>query len=250
METITRLSRSERKKMHFIESIIRRCFREGIQEMLDRDREELVGQRFGRLTIESVPYYDARHRARVICRCDCGAIVNVFFSNIKAGYVKSCGCLARDLAREHTIERNTTHGGTGTRLFRIWTGLRQRCRNPRSRVYKDYGGRGIRICPEWSNFESFRDWAIENGYRDDLTLDRVDNDGPYSPENCQWTTTAEQNLNKRNNVLVEYDGQLIPIAEASRLSGVSRQTISDRRRRGITGPDLYRATCCRKDSKG
>lgn len=228
-----------------IESIVRQCFREGAQIILEQQRRALVGRRFGRLTIESVLRYDGKG-ARVICRCDCGAIVNIPLNSLKRRNVKSCGCLNR----ERLVDRNTIHNGTGTRLFRIWTGLRQRCHNPRSKVYKDYGGRGITVWPGWETFIPFRDWALDNGYRHDLTLDRLDNDGPYSPENCQWITVAQQNLNKRNNVLVEYDGQLIPIAEASRLSGINRQTISDRLKRGITGTDLYRATSCRKDSKG
>lgn len=240
METKTKMTRQQRRTVRFIESIIHRCFREGMQMILEQEQEELIGQRFGRLEVESVAYYDTRHRARVLCRCDCGRLVNVQLSRLRSGDLKSCCCLLRDLAREHAIDRNTIHNGTGTRLFRIWTGLRQRCYNPRSKVYKDYGGRGIAICPEWETFIPFRDWALANGYRENLSIDRIDNDGPYSPSNCRWVTSAKQNLNKRNNVLVDYKGQLIPIAKASRLSGINRQTISSRLSRGISGPDLYR----------
>lgn len=249
METKTKMTRQQRRTMRFIESIIHRGFREGMQMILEQEREKLIGQRFGRLTVESVIYYDTRRRARVVCHCDCGEIVDVYLSALNSGRLKSCGCFRRDTAHEHAIDRNTIHNGTGTRLFRIWTGLRQRCHNTRSKVYKDYGGRGITVCPEWETFIPFRDWALANGYREDLSLDRLDNDGPYSPGNCRWATVAEQNLNKRNNTLVEYEGQLIPIAEAARLSGINHQTISDRHRRGITGPDLYRPASSRHDAK-
>lgn len=216
--------------------------------IIKQQRETLVGWRFGRLTIMSVLRCDGRG-ARVLCQCDCGKVVNAQLGRLRSGELKSCGCLLRDLAREHIIDRNTIHNGTGTRLFRIWTGLRQRCHNQRSKVYKDYGGRGITVCPEWETFIPFRDWALANGYREDLSLDRLDNNGPYSPGNCRWATVAEQNLNKRNNTLVEYEGQLVPIAEAARLSGINHQTISDRHRRGITGPDLYRPVSSRHNTK-
>jgi len=94
-----------------------------------------------------------------------------------------------------------THGGKGTRLYRVWTGMKSRCLDEGFRDYPAYGGRGIKVCNEWLDFAVFRDWSMANGYSNNLSLDRVDNDGPYSPENCRWATGAEQCQNRRNNKL-------------------------------------------------
>lgn len=113
--------------------------------------------------------------------------------------------------------------------------MRQRCTNPQKDHYADYGGRGIIVCPEWENsFEAFRDWALANGYRDDLTIDRKDNDGPYSPENCRWATKSEQVNNTRANRYLEYNGERKTIAEWARVVGINPRVIAKRIRNGWT----------------
>lgn len=116
--------------------------------------------------------------------------------------------------------------GRKTRLYRIWTNMKSRCTNPNIAAFKDYGGRGITVCAEWSDsFEAFRDWATANGYRDDLTLDRIDNDGNYEPENCRWEDRLVQGNNSRKNRLIEHNGETHTLAEWSRITGLSRDTI-------------------------
>lgn len=138
-----------------------------------------------------------------LCVCECGTETEVLGQKLRNGHTKSCGCLAKEL----TAERFKTHGASYTRLFKIWSGMRNRCSNPKNVGWPNYGGRGISVTPEWDTFEAFSSWALSNGYSETLTLDRKDNNGNYCPENCQWATHAEQNRNKRNNVRLS-DGSL------------------------------------------
>ena len=124
---------------------------------------------------------------------------------------------------------HTTHGGSGTRLNKIYRAIKQRCNNPQNPAYENYGGRGITVCAEWLNsFEAFRDWALANGYRDDLTIDRIDNDGPYCPENCRWVTMKQQGNNRRSNRVLTYNGENHTITEWAELTGINLHTLMGR----------------------
>lgn len=191
---------------------------------------DLTGQKFGRLTV--VEYHSTKNkRAMWLCRCECGNERIHSTSNLKAGDTLSCGCY-----RTENIQRiRTTHGMFGTRIYSIWSDMKRRCTDSSVVGYENYGGRGIKVCEEWTNFESFYSWAIDNGYSDNLTLERIDVNGNYEPNNCKWATMIEQANNKRNNVIVEIDGVSKTVAEWSRLTGIPYMKIYKRVRRGWQG---------------
>lgn len=164
---------------------------------------DLSGQRFHRLTVLRRSEHNTNGgKPKWVCQCDCGNITEVGGSELKSGNTKSCGCWNSESARN----RRLTHGMKRTRLYYVWNSMKDRCYNPNNKRYKDYGGRGIRVCDEWlHDFMAFHDWAIETGYDENApfgqyTLDRANNDEGYYPFNCVWSTISEQNRNKRNVV--------------------------------------------------
>ena len=170
---------------------------------------DLTGQRFGRLTaIEKVGKQGGH--IMWLCQCECGNTTIVQGTVLKNGRTKSCGCLwdeaiasfnHSERRKETTRKAKSKHGMKGTRLYRIWQGMKSRCGNPNIPCYPYYGGRGITVCDEWKNsFEAFRDWALSHGYSDELTIDRMDVNGNYEPSNCRWASMAEQNKNKRRRI--------------------------------------------------
>lgn len=171
------------------------------------------GTRVGRLTvIEMVTGGNANTR-KYRCVCDCGGEKITSEDNLKRGHTRSCGCLRKENCGG-VSKYGTKHSESKTRLYKIWSQMYQRCYVDDEKTYKYYGGRGITICDEWLySFTNFKQWAINNGYVDDLTLDRIDVNGSYSPNNCRWATKKEQSNNRRNNRYVLYDGNEITISE-------------------------------------
>lgn len=157
-------------------------------------RLELHGHIFGALTVEKCDGPNQEGAITWLCRCDCGNYVSVRGSDLKRGFTKSCGCAVKEIL----LRRNTTHGGSKTRVYRIWQAMIDRTSNQRASRYSYYGGRGISVCDEWSDFESFRLWAMSNGYSDSLSIDRINNDGNYRPDNCRWATQKMQVQNRRS----------------------------------------------------
>lgn len=172
---------------------------------------DLVGQKFGRLTvIEYVGFINKRGRWK--CLCECGNITIARTDALKRGDKKSCGCLNSEKVSERNRARNFRHGLAHTRLYVVWAHMRNRCNNPRCMEYKNYGGRGIKVCDEWDHdFMSFYEWAMQNGYdakarRGECTIDRIDVNGDYRPDNCRFVGAVEQANNKRNNRRFTYNG--------------------------------------------
>ena len=143
------------------------------------------------------------------CKCECGKEVIVQGQTLRSGRTKSCGCLSREIHKEVMTElnkSNSRHGQFGTRIYRIWCSMKSRCYNKNHKAYIDYGGRGITICAEWKDdFEVFYNWAVKNGYSDNLTIDRIDVDGNYEPSNCRWATSSVQRRNQRSKEKVKAD---------------------------------------------
>ena len=192
--------------------------------------DNLAGKRFGRWTV-----IEYSHRSPVTkrvlwsCRCDCGTVKAVTVLSLKNGMSRSCGCLASDVARE----RNYKHGLNSHPLRSVYQGMKQRCLNPKAPEYENYGSRGIAVRPCWQ--ESFVNFLADMGERPpQTTLERIDNDGPYSPDNCRWATIKEQCNNTRQNRILEYDGKRLTLTAWAELLNIKPNTLRSRLRTGWT----------------
>ena len=186
---------------------------------------DLTGRRFGRLVAIERSTNSKSGKAKWRCKCDCGNETVVFSTSLVQGLTHSCGCLNREV----TLERFSTHRQSESRLYETWSGMKKRCYNPYSKSFSAYGGRGIAVCDEWKDdFQAFYDWAMANGYADDLTIDRIDVNGNYSPENCRWVDKLTQANNCRTNHYLTFNGKTQSIAEWARELGVSDSLIRQR----------------------
>lgn len=202
---------------------------------------DLTGQQFGKLTvIERVHRIDPtiKHPATFWkCRCECGNEAVVRGGHLVSGHTKSCGCFGSEVRIQNgSISK---HGMSGRRPYRIWTQMKTRCYNKSDEHFPDYGGRGITVCDEWKDsFESFCDWAMASGYSDDLTIERIDVNGNYCPENCRWATRKEQTVNRRSTLFLTYKGETKTLKEWSELTGINYQTIRYRKIMGKTPDEI------------
>ena len=190
---------------------------------MNKNDDPMIGQKFGRLTVLCKTKRPERIKHRETwfhCLCDCGNYKDVSKSHLKRGAVLSCGC--------YNVERATKHGMSGSRIYRIWAQVKDRCINKNNKHYYCYGGRGITYSADWELFENFRDWAVSNGYEDNLTIDRVDPNGNYEPSNCRWVSMKTQGRNRRNNVKYTIDGETLCLSELCEKYGVSRSLVESR----------------------
>ena len=192
----------------------------------------MEGKRFERLTVierDNTRPSGHGHVRIWKCICDCGNIVYASTNSLKSGNTKSCGCYKRDFSRRN----NTTHGMSKTELYNVWNSMKTRCYNKKSERYSSYGGRGISVCDEWRHdYKAFYDWCMENGYKSGLTIDRIDVDGNYCPENCRWVDYTTQANNMRTNHVIEFNGESHTIAEWSRITSITPAALYHRCSRG------------------
>lgn len=212
----------------------------------------LIGHKYNRLSVtgqaENYVSPTGGKMHRWVCKCDCGNEVTVTTSHLRSGHTKSCGCLAREKQSENGKKKK--HGltydadGKCTRIYRIWSQMKTRCFNSKDDHFKDYGGRGISVCDEWKNdFKTFHDWALEKGYSDDLSIDRIDSNGNYEPSNCRWATSYEQTNNRRTTVILELDGERHTLSEWSKIKGIGYQTLFARYKSGKTPDEILKEQC-------
>lgn len=192
--------------------------------------KDITGEKFGRWTVIRISHTKKKCNSSSsevywLCQCECGTQKILSGSVLKRGISKSCGCLQKEL----TKKRATKHGMKNTRLYRIWHGMKGRCLNPKDKAYFLYGGRGVTVFKEWQDdFMNFYNWAIQNNYSDDLTLDRIDCNGNYEPNNCRWTTIKEQQRNRRNNTLITFNGETHCISEWAEILNIKPSTLQRR----------------------
>lgn len=212
--------------------------------------KNISGMRYGRLTVITLHGKDKGGKNLWLCRCDCGNEILADSGRLTSGNTMSCGCFRK----EKSCYNHKQHGLSNSKIYKAWSSMRSRCNCKTNKVYYRYGGRGIKVCKEWDdNFQAFYDWSISNGFRDDLTIDRIDNNGDYSPDNCRWATMLIQDNNKRNNVFIAHNGETHTAAEWDRLLGNCDGTVADRLRRGwsvedaISVPKHHKRECMRKE---
>ena len=216
--------------------------------------KDLTGQRFGRLTVIKCIGRGKRRQKKWLCRGDCGNIKETITSYLTSGDTTSCVCYQKECEIKNLSPywKKTSIKKQYPRLYRIWIGIKTRCYNPNNESFKYYGSRNIQMCEEWkNNFIKFKDWAIKNGYRDNLTIDRIDVNKDYSPENCRWATIKEQNNNKRNTIKINLYGETNTVRYFADKYNISANTIRDRSKKSY--PDniiLKKEKIVSRDKRG
>lgn len=203
-------------------------------------RADLVGQRFGRLVVEEYAF-TKNNRAYWKCKCDCGNYTEVPTYSLKYGNTTSCGCYRLERVVEAKADSHKYSGsytsGHRPRLYWTWLNMIRRCEDPKAPDYYRYGALGISVCEEWHNLPTFLEWASSHGWEEGLTIDRIDNNGNYCPENCRWVDISIQSNNKRTNVFLEFNGKKQTIANWARELGISPHLIYSRIKAGWTVED-------------
>ena len=186
-----------------------------------------IGNKYGYWSVKDIKHKNnsGHYRLYFTCICECGKEKEVRADTVLNGTSTNCGCKKN---------YKKIHGLTKTRLYNIWGDMKQRCLNAKSKEYHRYGGRGIKICSEWVNcFENFYNWSFKNGYSDELTIDRINNDGNYEPNNCRWVTTKEQKRNWSRNIFITYKGETKCVQDWCEKFGLHNNVVCNRYRKGF-----------------
>lgn len=192
-------------------------------------KNNIKGNKYNNLTVIEIVGKAKNNEKLCRCKCDCGKETIVRQSKIISGKTKSYGCYKIKKITERNKLRTIYPNDNKTRLYRIWRAMKSRTTYKSQTQYKDYGGRGIVICKEWKeDFYKFKEWALDNGYYDELTIDRIDVNGNYEPNNCRWITKSEQNNNQRNNVIIEYKNQKMNVAQWAKKLNIKANTLYQR----------------------
>lgn len=193
-------------------------------------KEDIAGQKFGRLTaLYRLHNTNTKGRTYWLCVCDCGNLKEVRRDGLLSGRSNSCGCYHKDMIKT----KNTKHGKTHTKLYRVLDSIKARCYNENNKQYKNYGGRGIKVCDEWLNdFQTFYDWAMFNGYKETLSIDRINNDGNYEPSNCRWVDMKIQSRNKRSNRNYTINGKTHCLMDWCDICNINYSMVNKRIHRG------------------
>ena len=191
-------------------------------------KRNLQGERFGKWVVINKSEQKLHGKTAWLCKCDCGTVRNVTQNNLVSKLSTNCGCV-----RKQILSERATHKETHSRLYGVWGSMMSRCYNQNRKCFKQYGGIGITVCKEWHKYEAFRDWAIANGYDENAahgicTIDRINPTEGYSPSNCRWVDMKRQCRNKRNTIMVEYGGELIPLPDACEKSGLNYDVVYSR----------------------
>lgn len=180
--------------------------------------DTLIGKRIGRLLVIKkleypnfkYPYNPISKPIKYYCKCYCGKETIVYKSSLTSGKIKSCGCYNKEI--------NTTHGESKTKLYKVWQHMRERCYNNKTDRYKNYGGRGIKIYKPWLDFLYFKEWALKTGYIDGLSIERIDVNDDYKPNNCKWIAINEQCHNKCNSIYVKYKNKIYSLKDFAKIN--------------------------------
>ena len=198
--------------------------------------KNILGIKFGRLTVVEFIGEDKQKQAVWRCVCDCGNECETISSRLITGQTKSCGCISKEILHN----RNYKDGRTKEKLYKRWKAMKDRCNTNGKQKHKNYGERGISVCEEWHDYTKFRKWAIENGYMEGLTIDRIDVNGDYCPENCRWVNNEVQCNNKRNSIYIELNGETKTIGQWIKIFNIKdKKKIYRKYHRGLTPKKIF-----------
>lgn len=203
-----------------------------------------INDTFNRLTVKAL-YRNKDHKWFAICQCNCGNLTErrVLVRNLITESTKSCGCYNRELCISRSVKHNAKHRNSNDKLYQCWVEMRRRCYTETCESYKNYGGRGITVTSEWNDFNVFRDWTLSNGYKDGLTIERLDVNGNYNPINCTWIPKSEQAKNRRMCHFIEFNGLCMTITDWSKFTGLKRSTIYYRLKKNLPLEEVLKSKC-------